>query len=447
MDLDLSSGAGVPPHAHAGGGYSKPLSVLEVERDADASFLHKSQAVLRMASASGGVGPLDDWAVRRAEDRLGEANRRIRIVQAEAAQLDSLRQQQLASGEEEILKVKRRLLDEWEGREREWERRKEAELRSLKMQEAVLLEKERNLTELEEQAERQLAAQEDAVQHREKRAEEDRIAWVADTERRLRQELRREMEPQMHRELEKELAQRITHEIREELQQEFLRLCQQMKEDVDAARVRLRAEIEQELTPVIEQRVFQDCKGRAEQDVHAMVLTQLRDANHATQLLKEELASALDARDRAHAENQSMRTELTAARNNLRNAASDGQRLREATQEAAQLRAQLGTLEAEHALLQQAAAGVLKQARTGPPPPQGGVGESAEATARRNVSPPREVTRTAHAPGSPFLQSLAERLDGGGLPARYPPSHATAAGAASPHAWPPRLLPGGGVMC
>ena len=433
----VSTTSQYPPHLTQ---VAKPLSVMEVEKDADENFRHKSAALLHQATSLGhtGVGPLDDWGVLKAEERLAEANRRIRLLQGEAAQLDAMRQQQLMSGEEEILGVKRKLLDDWEAREREWERRKENELRSMKVQESILHEREQHLIALEERAEAQLLQAEEDFALRRRELEDENSRFIVNTETRLREELRREMEPAMRSDLTIQLTSKVTNEIREELQHEFMRMCEAMREEVDAARARLRVEMEQELTPVIEQRLFLELKTRAEQDVHATVLGQLRDANHATQLLRDELTQALDQRDRSQAETASLRQEVVGLQAQNRKFASEIANLQASAKDYNKLQQQLVTLEAEHALLQQAAAGVLQQA-----------GRSSRPQAspeHKNVSPRRGAGRGGGGASvthpTPMLHSLADlsaMIDRG---SKHPESRTP-----TMQVWPPRLLPNGGVVC
>eukprot|EP01064_Diplonema_japonicum_P010342 TRINITY_DN17601_c0_g1_i2.p1 TRINITY_DN17601_c0_g1~~TRINITY_DN17601_c0_g1_i2.p1 ORF type:complete len:386 (+),score=139.75 TRINITY_DN17601_c0_g1_i2:228-1385(+) len=374
--------------------------ITETERDVDENYKHKqTESGTHLIP----IQHVPDWSVRQAEERLRDADRRVRMLQAESETLETLRKQQLMAGEDEVLKLKRKLLDDWEDRERDWEKRREEELRNIKTKEAILDEQQQRLSDLEDRAERQLMENEEKQRRKEAQMDMDNRRFVQSLEDRARRELRQMMEPDLREEIERELTHRITGEVKDELQREFARMCDTMRAEVQKARDRVRAEVERELEPIIEARLYEVVRTKVEQELHETVLLQLKDANSATQMLRNELAGSLDDRDRNMAEAAALRRELQNAQNTIQMLQKD---LKTAQAQVLEKDKQLAGLEHEHQLLQQAANSVLQQAKIPTQPPFD------PRPQYNNLSPPRTHQQ--------------------------------------PHtgtAWPPQLLPGGGVTC
>eukprot|EP00755_Sulcionema_specki_P025704 Sspe_Gene.83919::Locus_55065_Transcript_1_1_Confidence_1.000_Length_1708::g.83919::m.83919 len=239
-----------------------------------------------------------EQAARAAEARLAEAEQRVQATQAEAAQLETLRRHNLALAEEEAVRMKRKVLEELEEREREWERHKEEELRKMKMKEAQLEEMEERLRRAEREHQAELQQADEELKRRALQTEEARRRTTQALEDRLRKELFAELEPRIRVDLEKELTARITNEVQEELHREFQRMCETMKVEVERARERMEVEMERALEPRVEARLLPVLKARVESETQQSILEQLQEASTATQLLKEELRGALDERDR-----------------------------------------------------------------------------------------------------------------------------------------------------
>ena len=233
-------------------------ALLELDETADANYQHKA----RNATTLVALEPTSDWTLRNAEGRLADADRRVRLMQAEATQLDALRKQQLMAGEEEVLHLKRKLLDEWEAREREWELRKSEELRNMKMKEAKLEEQSERLRDLERRSDEQLRKQEETMKRRMMEAESENTKFIQQLESRMKRELRAELEPELRDEIERELTHKISNEVKVELQREFQRMCEAMRIEVTNARERLAVELERELEPQIEARLTHQIKVR-----------------------------------------------------------------------------------------------------------------------------------------------------------------------------------------
>eukprot|EP01059_Diplonema_ambulator_P025381 TRINITY_DN42418_c0_g1_i1.p1 TRINITY_DN42418_c0_g1~~TRINITY_DN42418_c0_g1_i1.p1 ORF type:complete len:445 (+),score=168.30 TRINITY_DN42418_c0_g1_i1:89-1423(+) len=382
--------------------------ITDAEKDVDENFKHK------LAQSGTHLLPIQhvpDYSVKHAEERLRDADRRVRMLQAEAETLETLRKQQLMAAEEEVLRLKRKLLDDWEDRERDWEKRREEELRNIKMKEAMLDEQQQRLSELEDRQERMLQENEERLRQKDALQDAENRMFLQKLEERMRRELRQMIEPELRDEIERELTHRITGDVKEELQREFARMCETMRVEVQKARERVRSEVEREMEPIIEARLYQQVTTRIEQELHDTVLKQLKDANSATQMLKDELSAALDDRDRNMAEAATLRRELQNAQNTIQKLEKD---LKNAENETFARDTQLAALQKEHALLQQAANSVLQQARASQKQPQ-----------------PQPQPHLQHPPPSPQYAQLS--------PPRHPQRQTIM--------WPPQLLPGGGVAC
>ncbi|KAJ9472424.1 hypothetical protein DIPPA_34929 [Diplonema papillatum] len=410
-----------PPVGMLGVMKARSPLLMELDQQADENYRHKVSGSTQLLP----VQSIPDWSIRHAEDRLADADRRVRLLQSEAEQLDALKKQQLLASEEEVLRLKRKLLDDWEAREREWEARREEELRNIKLKEAMLDEQQQRLSELEDKLEHAMKDEDDKARSRTQIIELEHARFMATAEDRLRVELRNLLEADLRRELEMELTHRITAEIKHELQREFAHMCETMRKEVQHARNRMAAELERELEPSIEQRLLQQLyptvRVKVEQEVHQTVLHQLKEANAATQLLRDELTTALDDRDRYVAELDRMKQELGTARGDLRQSKLD---MANQQGEIDMLRNQLANLDAEHRLLQQAATGVLQQAKQAKP-------QRVNETNR--MSPPRPRDTLVH-----HLNDAKARSGS------YQPR---SAGGSPAEPWPPQILPGGGILC
>eukprot|EP01063_Lacrimia_lanifica_P030621 TRINITY_DN4894_c0_g1_i1.p1 TRINITY_DN4894_c0_g1~~TRINITY_DN4894_c0_g1_i1.p1 ORF type:complete len:606 (+),score=255.13 TRINITY_DN4894_c0_g1_i1:136-1818(+) len=334
---------------------TRPVPALEMDDTADENYRHK---VAQSHGALHGDGwRPNDYMIRRAEDRLAEADKRVRLLHSEAEQLDKLKRQQLAVAEEDVLAMKRKLLDDWEQRERAWEKRREEELRNLKMKEGLVDEQHQRLKEIERQQQEQMRQQEDDQRQRMRALEKQNKDILEETEQRMRRELYHD--PDLRQLIEDDVTCRVAQEVREELQIEFGRLCETMRAEVQAARDRMRSELERELVPQIEQSLYLDLKARCEQEVHQRVLGQLREANQATQLLKDELQGAVAERQRAETDAANLRKEKAA----LEQQAHRAQELAGTAEELERTRHALAALQKEHELLQNAANVMLASAK------------------------------------------------------------------------------------
>ena len=133
-------------------------------------------------------------------------------------------------------------------------------------------------------------------------------------------------------------------------------------------------------------------------------------------------SASLDDRDKNIMEATNLRKEVSSLQQELRQARSE---LADSQRNLQKVDDDYRTLDEEHRLLQMAASGVLQQARMGMP---------------RNISPPRRPDIAV--PLSNHQQPLVQNQSSRGPPviSLSPPPH-------NPMAWPPQLLPNGGVIC
>eukprot|EP00756_Hemistasia_phaeocysticola_P012887 Hpha_TRINITY_DN15235_c5_g2::TRINITY_DN15235_c5_g2_i1::g.67892::m.67892 len=215
-----------------------------------------------------------------------------------------VRQEEDRLRQDELLRRKRRLLDDWEAREREWEAHREEELRWLRNKETQLRSQETRVTEAERIHDERLRELDEHFARKKAATDEQRKRMTELLEQTLRAEVEETVTPEVIVELQNELGVGIAEEVRLKLRGDFDRMCAAMKGEVDRARAHIRDQLEQTLRPQVEAALHASVCREVEAEVQEEMLATLRSASEAAHQLRVELQSAADERDRARAETE-----------------------------------------------------------------------------------------------------------------------------------------------
>ena len=252
------------------------------------------------------VSPAGD-IYRAAEERLLETEKRVRH-ESELAEVQ--RRQREEASELEAIHMKQSVLTELEQKEKNHSERVQREQQTLDDERMQLASREGRLKVAEAEYQDEVLKCDLDIKRRSLQSEEARRRTTQALEAKLRIELAQELEPQLRLTIEREVTHSVTQKVEADLRIEFNKVCQTMKEEIEAARRKMEIEIEAALTPKIEAALRPVLAAEAEQMIQESIVIQLQETSDAVVRLRNELQLCVDERDRMAADSSTREIEL-----------------------------------------------------------------------------------------------------------------------------------------
>eukprot|EP01062_Namystynia_karyoxenos_P079609 TRINITY_DN8428_c5_g1_i1.p2 TRINITY_DN8428_c5_g1~~TRINITY_DN8428_c5_g1_i1.p2 ORF type:complete len:562 (+),score=214.72 TRINITY_DN8428_c5_g1_i1:74-1687(+) len=222
---------------------------------------------------------------------------RMSAPPAEDPQLVAQREE----AQQELERLRERLADEQRQREDAWREERGRLRQSVEQRDAELRQKRDALAAKEAAFAEEQDRRNEELQQRTLGTEGARRRTAQALEATLRREMRETVLERASGEAERVLEERYTREAQGELEREFDIFRRRMRDEMERSRAGMEEEVLQMLQASVEQRLERALRPNVAQRVRGAVAQQLRDAEVASHLLREELRAALGDRESAQA--------------------------------------------------------------------------------------------------------------------------------------------------